>query len=673
MIKELYFKASTNVKNLIGKDLVTDEITAVFELVKNSYDADATEVLVEFVGLDSNHPKLIIKDNGHGMDLNDIENKWMVIGTSSKQNKKESEKFKRPLNGDKGIGRFSADRLGQQLFLSSQKENSSERINILFDWKDFEDNYNHLEEIKFPLETEQDNKGNNGVTLEISHLRDEWNQKMIDKLEKSLKQLKSPFKLEDNFSIKLHVPKYGYNYKNIEPYKLEDISSLWVKANISLENTDKINVTIMRDGVKYSEEYPNTYSFGPVKSVVYFFDKGDKIRFRNRIGQNVVDFGNIRMYRDSFKVHPYGEPFNDWLDLDRRKTQGYARFFGSRDIVGYVQVFKNHNPEIIPTTNRQGIIDNAHSQELREFLVKFPLKNIEKYYFKKPDNESYKKSKKNIEEAVTELKKAAKDVKEYSPEAANIITKYTNLVQKSQKDQNEYVKAQTELMNVYKRVASKELLMHQIVHQSLIRMEKIKSISLSGVNNIERRILENDVGRIKRDYIKIDKFITETKDYLKSVRDHLMRKRNKKRYLLKEYITEFIDSYKDELSHEGISINLTVPENSSLFIDENDIQTIIENFISNSIKALKNITKEDKKIEIKVLDNIDRVILIFKDNGTGIPEHMKDRIFDPFFSSTDGFGMGLAIVDEIVKEYNGQLNLAMNNNDGAEFQIRFRK
>ena len=150
MANTLHFSASTSVKNLFGRGLVTDQVAAVFELVKNSYDADATEVEIIFSNLNTNNSSIIISDDGTGMDLHDIEHRWMVIGTDSKKNVLLSPIFRRPLNGDKGIGRFSVDRLGSYLHMESQKRDSSQKYSVEFDWSLFDGAAKNIGEISIP-------------------------------------------------------------------------------------------------------------------------------------------------------------------------------------------------------------------------------------------------------------------------------------------------------------------------------------------------------------------------------------------------------------------------------------------------------------------------------------------------------------------------------------------
>lgn len=678
MSNTLYFKASTNIKNLIGKDLVTDQMTAVFELVKNSYDADATEVKIEFYDLQEGNGRIVISDNGTGMDLEDIEKKWMVIGTESKKGFQYSERFGRPINGDKGIGRFSVDRLGKKLSLNANKENLREGIIINFDWTVFENSYTELDQIKIPFKIYKLlDKTNHGLTLEISELRDDWTKANLSRLIKSLRQLKSPLNIDDNFKITVHAPEYDIIFAEIKPYNLEEISSLFVKVEVPIGNIDKIFMSIIRDGIAYEEEHVNTYNFGPIKAVIYFFGQGDKKRFHSRLGVTVKDFGNIRLYMDSFRIYPYGESLNDWLDLDIRKAQGFARFFGSRDLVGYVQVYKNHNKCFIPTTNRQGLIENDSTKELRNFIIDYPIKVLEKFFFKKPKNEIFQQSKQNVENAVIELKKVASQVQKTSPQTARLIRHISGVVQQSQADQTEFVRNQEELLNVYKRVASKEILLHEIIHQALIRIKNIKSLCSHGkrrLTNYNSELSSSLLDDLAKTFEDIDIISNDAKEYLWQARNHLIRDKKKEYCDLKLFTEQVLLTFSGSFQEENIDFKLDISESIHYSIDKNDLQILIENFINNSLKSLRNISNRQRKIYIRIFQTPRHVIFIFKDNGVGIPEHLRDRIFDPFFTTTpDGFGMGLAIVDEIVKGYNGELNLALNDDQGAEFHIKLKK
>ena len=211
MPNTLHFSASTSVKNLFGRGLVTDQVAAVFELVKNSFDADAKEVEIVFCDLHSSNASITIRDDGTGMDLFDIENKWMIIGTDSKKSDLYSPIFQRALNGDKGIGRFSVDRLGAYLHMEAQKRGRTERYVADFDWTLFDGESKNLSDIAIPYAQVKSDKSTHGLSLVISKLRDVWDEQKLKELYRNLRQFKSPFTQDDNFKIYITAPEYGYN------------------------------------------------------------------------------------------------------------------------------------------------------------------------------------------------------------------------------------------------------------------------------------------------------------------------------------------------------------------------------------------------------------------------------------------------------------------------------
>ena len=138
----LKWRFDVNAFRLLGRELITDRITALVELVKNAYDANATKVFVEFhnVGRINPNSRIVIRDNGIGMSLDDVENKWMVVGTKSKRVSSFSPPpFKRKYIGEKGIGRFAVDKLGGCLNMTTKTKDSNEELEVKIDWEDYED------------------------------------------------------------------------------------------------------------------------------------------------------------------------------------------------------------------------------------------------------------------------------------------------------------------------------------------------------------------------------------------------------------------------------------------------------------------------------------------------------------------------------------------------------
>ena len=214
-MEQMRFKISSALKDLIGKDLITNDNVAIFELVKNSYDAYATKVEITF-----EEDKIIIADNGKGMTFNDVRDKWLFLGFSAKKDGSEDrdiknasyrDNIKRHYAGAKGIGRFSCDRLGKKLLLSTKSSLSSHIEQIYVDWGRFEqDQKTEFAQIDVEYAQKETgilfpNNGTTGTVLEISSLdkKSIWSRKKILELKRSLEKLINPLSEANDFEIEI--------------------------------------------------------------------------------------------------------------------------------------------------------------------------------------------------------------------------------------------------------------------------------------------------------------------------------------------------------------------------------------------------------------------------------------------------------------------------------------
>lgn len=669
MAQTLHFSASTSVKNLFGRGLVTDQVAAVFELVKNSYDADARVVELVFSNLNTDESTLTIRDDGTGMDLVDIEKRWMVIGTDSKKNTMYSPIYHRPLNGDKGIGRFSVDRLGSFLHMEAQKRDTTDRYLADFDWSLFDGESKNLGEIAIPYSKVDAAKNSHGVTLTIRGLRDLWGEAKLRELYRNLRQFKSPFAQEDNFKIYITAAEFGYHKREVTVEKLEGVSSLWMSAEISESNPDVVQIIVNKDGLEYELTQSNTYSFGPVKAQIFMFNQGDKVRFSNRYGLRVREYGNIRLYRDSFRVYPYGEANNDWLDIDRRQTQGMMRSLGTRDLIGYIQISKESNPNLKALTNRQGLEENPEFEQLRSFVINVCVKTLESYYFtkiKKGTNETVQKAKVEISGAVSGLTQLADVLRQTSPDTAKQIKEYTAVIKKEQQNQLKFVQDQQEIVKVYSRIAQKETFLHKLIHQSMIHVKDATSAMEAFIEDIDY-LEPADKDRLAG----IQELMQEALDLLKTVRDDVAKKRKKTLQNVGALAQKYLNGNQAFFAENDVYVSINCSGNMEYVVDPGDITAILNNLATNAVKSLIKIS--DRKREIKFeIRRTDRFLIIkCIDNGVGVPEADRERIFDPFQSTTGGFGLGLTIIDEISKEYGGALEL-IETSVGACFSVKLR-
>lgn len=404
MSQQLHFKISSALKNIIGRDLIKDDFIAVFELVKNSYDAHASKVDIHFENIYSENAKIIIKDNGKGMSYDDLINKWLFVAYSAKKEGTEEDSFdyrnriavKRAYAGAKGIGRFSCDRLGSLLYLETKKDGPDSKIeSLLTDWNKFEaDLKDEFIDVSVLHETLSNGSIDyeHGTILEISNLHNSWDRQKLLRLKDALAKLINPNsqREDDGFKIVLHVSEELDEDKMQKQYRKKvngEIQNLifetldWKTTKIISDvYSDEIETSLFEGGkLIYKLSERNLFNdLTDIHFTIYFLNRSAKVNFSKNMGIQPVKYGHIFMYKNGLRIYPYGERAEDPLKMDNRKAQGHSRYLGTREVIGYIDI-KGENEELRETSSRGDglVLTNAYI-ELREwFLV--TLRRLEKY------------------------------------------------------------------------------------------------------------------------------------------------------------------------------------------------------------------------------------------------------------------------------------------------------
>lgn len=389
MKDNLQFRVSAELKNILGRDLITSPDIAILELVKNSYDAHASKVEITF---DDDY--LCIADNGKGMSKYDLINKWLFVAYSAKsdgtEDKSYRSKFKRHYAGAKGIGRMSCDRLARYLDLTtrSEVENKTEVLHV--DWKVFElDKQTEFDTIDIPHETidyipKFPYSSQIGTKLEFHGLHTSWNREDIQRLKKSLEKMINPFSgTDDDFKIEIIAPKMKEDDKKagsqhdvingVIENSIADVLKLKTTQVESRIHDGIIHTTLSDRGIiMYEIEEPNQkYSLLNSASVsLFFLNRAAKYNFTARMGVEPVKYGNVFLFRNGFRILPYGEPSDDSWGLNRRLQQGYNRFLGTRELFGRVDVETDDVNLIKEVSSRDGgLIKTDASLQLMDYFT----------------------------------------------------------------------------------------------------------------------------------------------------------------------------------------------------------------------------------------------------------------------------------------------------------------
>lgn len=401
---KLNFDVKTGMKNIIGRDLITDDFIAIYELVKNSYDAYADYVKISF-----NKNEIIISDNGKGMSKDDLEKKWFAVAYSAKKDKTEDQDLKRDshLNnlksrrfyaGAKGVGRFSCDRLGEDLELVTSKINSNITYKVNVDWREFEkDAQQSFGSIEIPFEEIGNEnifpqKKTHGTILKIKNLNSTWDKGKLLELRRSLEKLINPFSKVNSFKIEivaeefLEVDKDSGNNRKINGVidnsilKVLDIKT--TQIDLSLKGDVITTKIIDRGTLIYHIEEPNKYEtiIDDLEINLYFLNRSAKINFGKLMDIEPVNYGNIFLFKNGFRVQPYGNVGDDSWKIDNRKQQGYNRFLGTRDLFGKVELTSENVAEFKEVSSRDGgLVETQGKQLLFEILYDKALKRLERY------------------------------------------------------------------------------------------------------------------------------------------------------------------------------------------------------------------------------------------------------------------------------------------------------
>lgn len=402
--KEIFFDSDGQLFKHIGRNQIDSETIALIEIVKNSYDADATEVLITFDKVNKHNGEIIVTDNGHGMTHNQFEEFWMCPGTAHKEKEHTSPFYGRTMLGRKGMGRFGTDKIGAKVVVKSKTKVELIAFAATIDADEFEKpnakfqntpiliNFLPRQEIKF---VEKDYEF--GTQIRMKKLRRTWSSKMIGEVREELCRMITPDERSSNFNIIFDVKddvslsgklensiKDGFSHELIIEVDENDnyvikINNRKIKDGNVLEDCLDI-ITASNNEFESNHEIQESFkSFGPISGRILYFDKGGlKSHASSKHGKR-ADHTGVKLYRSGFIVKPYGEKNNDWLRLKaKRSTKGWRYYINADKIMGYINIDPQKNPKLEDTTNRQGLIDNEEKNTFEYFFSEIVIEELNK-------------------------------------------------------------------------------------------------------------------------------------------------------------------------------------------------------------------------------------------------------------------------------------------------------
>lgn len=702
------FSVDAGIINRLGKELVGKQETAVSELIKNAYDADATNVDLIFENAWDEGGNLIIEDNGHGMNREQLVNGFMRLSSSDKIHNPVSEKYKRQKAGKKGIGRFATQRLGNKLTIITQTIQSPQALKVIINWDDFATDKDLLtvsNSIEFVSKTKS-----SGTILIIEGLREGWSDAMIKRVYRYTSELLQPFPLSkkkeeekensidegfksnyyrsDNGDLVAIVDEekaiFQHALAEIEGYVLDDGQGCWALKSEKLNFPQEIFEIGNNDKNKEDIHTP----FNLIKGVhfkAYYFLFDAKLFAPGTftfIKELLYEKGGIRLYRNGFRVLPYGEESDDWLGLDKSNNRNIILAqHPNRNFFGFVEL-NDVSENFEETSSREGLIENEYLNELVNFVYRSLTSAVMKVHALRgrkvmASQKDYKKDNpsEKVDSAIEQMEELFKETE---------VNKDGSQQQTSDKSTNEKA---NQIISDLKQAREEEKVKNQelIDENNMLRILAGLGLVIGEfVHEVQRFLpgFDADISFLKnavRDYkdvyertvlleTNVKSFSAYTSYFDKTI------SRNVHRELepieLRDVVRNFETVISNDLKRAAIDMLPSKFEGYDLFtvpMHPSEWASILFNLYTNSKKAIRR-AKSDGKILIRCGKDDKIVFLEFSDNGDGISQENEENIFNAFYTTSTasihtsddataltGTGLGLKIVKDIIEFYNGEI------------------
>jgi signal transduction histidine kinase len=711
----------------IGSDLIGDSYAALVELVKNSYDADATNVNIVFNYGEIEGEKTLfisIRDDGHGMDFDTVINKWLVPATNDKLKRKVSKNGTRILQGRKGIGRFAASILGQEMTLSSVDENS-EKSETVIDWRIFKTD-DYLENIEILVDKTETNEPSGTEILIIAKdekyeeiiLNEEgleetiekidsklsyWNRDTLEQLINELRKLISPFEesIDDEFKINLSFenspfPEIDENikidtYPIVQFYDYRISGTISEKGNASLMFENNVNPeVIQKEKISTNFEVTGNNKYcGAMKVDFRVFDREPEA-IDNLINKGLINpvSKNLMGKRQAKRLldEVYGVNGGiDWLDLDKDRIQNFTLKISNNQIVGFVTIQSEEKSGLEEKSARDGLKGNEYYLGLKELAQKalFELETRRLAYRIKSEKSRGKQTK--VQDTINSLFSLAevktsigKKLSEFKIDKI-AIQEIENILTQEESKKAELKEEIEKTIAIYQGQATLGKIVNFILHEGRKPLQFFNSetkvmeryLKFYRATKDEENLdeLTNSINGFRVNSKFISNLFTRISPLAKQKRD------KKGNFPVVQIINESKDVFKSHLEDANVKFTVIGDKNIEIFGWSEDLYIALTNLIENSIYWLAISKSKTKEIKIDVVENENSVIIDYKDTGTGLTdlEIESGAIFEPGYSKKlNGTGLGLAIAGESTERLNGELS-ARKSAEGVYFQIEINK
>ena len=637
--------------------------------MKNAHDADARNVTVHFSEGASGKGDIVVVDDGFGMDRDTLLGSWMEPAGSTKVGaaRRVTPKGRRML-GEKGLGRFSADKLGGHLELISRRKGGAE-LHAVFDWDLFDSDTQMLGEIHNRWEIRPPREiATHGTILRITKLRMVWTERMFRRLCTRLARLRSPLRDGGDFAIHIEsdaFPEYSgelvSDFLEKSPYRMD----------ARFDGRDSVHVKFNgKTAVEHAWSGSGPLSCGPVRIQLQAFDLETeavaRLGPRMEVRAWLKEWSGVSVYRDGFRVWPYGEPHDDWLRLDQRRVNNPVVRLSNNQVVGFVELTQEANSELRDQTNREGMVANQALDDLRRLLgFGFQLLESERQSIRHPTAETTSKRTDQGKKVVPLRRESSWEglVRIAAKLGRDDATEVRRIAAELRAEGSEQARQHRHLIEGYSDLAA--------VGQAALSFSGESTRMLAHIREAAARLRKSGTGdgEVVRGLEAAVAMLDSRMSLLASMETGAVRRRR-----TVDVQTE-LETYREMvtplLQERGVKMDFKMPRAGLLRAEMSpeSFRRVVHIMVSNSLEWLHAGVRGEIRIEASPKNELCEIAVT--DNGRGFGAEFVERIFEPTFSlREDGRGMGLTIARNIVNLSGGSLEAVVDRRRrGAAFLL----
>jgi len=706
---EFRFEVDSGLLLQLGEELVSKPWVALAELVKNSYDADATYAIVIFKNVMRPGGEITIIDEGSGIPFDRLQETWMRIATTDKRLHPVSPRYNRPRAGAKGIGRFAARRLAKELELESVVETGRgkprEKTTVHFDWDAFKPGMD-VQAVPVTYElTEVGPEVATGLTLKLSEARDAWTEVSMKELQREVLYVVNPLfgpvvphakgkRADPGFSVQFDAPEFPKVAGGLDAEFLKTALAV-LDGKIDSDGVATYHVRFRRS---VDEDKPVEFTWSPEKRR---YPKAARSGFAAHYFPYVSEYyegtsfglveakelgrehGGISIRLDRFRIPPYGDKNDDWLRIDedvaRRLSStpedltlladglGLVRPMlslpGNMQLFGQVQLSRKQHPQFQISADREGLVENDAFEELRQFVrrgvdwltVQYARWSAERRAKRRGQRRARKQSPAQLLEATKASLLALGSTVgvEKTREALHALDAASEAIAEQEQERI----GEFQMLRV---LASTGTMVSVIDHQLLEVLTGLRA-KTNRLGRLVGRLPAQYKPELEKELANLGKWVEDARqlaDLLGMMAGKTSRAKRLS-YNVREVVRDFLSAFESYAQDHGIELDNGVPsELTSPSMYRCELGAILLNLLTNALKAVLETGRRDVYIAGNATRN--NMIIQVSDTGKGADPQKWEEYFRAFVSESEpsvelgtGTGMGLKIVRDLVELYGG--------------------